>query len=462
MLKQYCDVINLIRRYGEKFDYLKKDIYKRKHYQTSEEIQKDVEEMAIMLKELNSNKKELENSVRASYLKENKSFEDIFNASLLHFLTVANQIHLELMATINNYPLKPTKELQRYLSILCYIPTNVFDQFLEEVKKANETKDASRLDLVSSFMEEILEENFVKKVIDDKLSCIQHMTHEYRRLNQNDDVLPGQIFKLAAQKLEELFNLEKQKNLSRIFKLYELFNLSVEQTDTIDDSFFKKEYHKDAGFLSDELINLIPKEIILMPTNCSVGLTLQTGEIAINNEIFNLEDSSDMTADECPMNVAMLMLTLLHELAHLKKYQHQARWNSKFETPFKIKSLNKNNDTTGGFFEKQVFGNKCDVFQMSEEIAQMILDVNNWDEDTLQRIGSQLCQMENEGGDYDEEEKLEDSGNIENTEKHQKNKECERKATPQSRGTKSKRNEVSFIRKCNTSRRFELLKKVSQ
>ena len=132
--------------------------------------------------------------------------------------------------------------------------------------------------------------------------------------------------------------------------------------------------------LSLQLKSFLPDSVLLIPPNLyNYGMTLYDGRIAINSRV--IED----TRWPAEVKTCILMLTLLHELAHFTRMTYQGGRTYE-RTPEKYK------EEAGDYFETQIFHIKLkDYFEsIDEDLASKLLNWENWDINSLFDISEKL------------------------------------------------------------------------
>ena len=172
------------------------------------------------------------------------------------------------------------------------------------------------------------------------------------------DVASNYILSEAKKILEEIFSTRLQG--SRLAKVLSQFNFPFD---------VGKDFEKPD--LGKELIDLLPTKIISFNSSgldSIAGLTIMNGFICIN-ETFIIGGNE---------NIARVMLILIHEMGHKKRFLYQAK-NYFDKTPKKYSY------EAGEHLEKSVFTRKITKYIniIDKDLATMIMKPDNWDDSAL-------------------------------------------------------------------------------
>jgi hypothetical protein len=166
----------------------------------------------------------------------------------------------------------------------------------------------------------------------------------------------------ANSRLKILFETEAQKDFSLLFRVFKV--LSDPQLENLDSEFNLREskYDFDKNDLLNQLLNYLPKRIIICELFRAHGQLLDTEEIAIKRTIFLITKRYK--------SVAMLIIVILYEISHMIKLQTIADHDLRYKTPdrpIKLKGYGNRSDSTADFLEKSLFGTVLDIENITDD-----------------------------------------------------------------------------------------------
>jgi len=122
------------------------------------------------------------------------------------------------------------------------------------------------------------------------------MQGQWHFVNAQDDSTEAKNFREAVQIVQKIFTYRNQRqNRHRFLKFYELLNLEESQ-------------------VAEHLIELIPKRFISAELVDAWSITMINETIIFNSKM--------LSGIPTPIKIVQVMVTLLHEVSHLKKYTH--------------------------------------------------------------------------------------------------------------------------------------------
>lgn len=192
----------------------------------------------------------------------------------------------------------------------------------------------------------------------------------------DDSTIEGKI--LFNKRL--LFNLLSSgyEEMKKALKYYLLDMMKEENYINLSDDYLDK-YELDENQkkqLIEHIQGLFPESFLLAPLINSWGAWMCDMNIILDSRLFE-ESFIENEEDLIIVQAAKVMLVLLHELAHKKKYLHLSDNKISCRTPPKIQQICNNvegNDkgTTGELLERYCFGGKANFDLVSPHVVKKL------------------------------------------------------------------------------------------
>jgi len=118
----------------------------------------------------------------------------------------------------------------------------------------------------------------------------------------------------------------------------------------------------------------------------SFPLRFRDGVTSFDEKIFVIER---MFYHGIP-NMAALLVTVLHELSHLKRLRYVADGNYFNNSPEKEYPKDVKEREIGNYFEREIFGNLVNTTDLSEDCSNFILNIQNWDNKNILKLSQKF------------------------------------------------------------------------
>jgi len=188
----------------------------------------------------------------------------------------------------------------------------------------------------------------------------------------------------AKQTLLNLLSLDLS-GVKRMLKAFELLDAQESEVANFDDNYLNEPV-VNRDVLIKELDSLFPNEVIIVALEEAWGVTHFSGGIVLHSVLFE--------GIVTKKKIVQIMLLTLHELAHKKKLDHMSNQNYCYKTPPAVKRLYLDVDpgTTGCLIEKKGFGGRVYWKNVTEKMAEQLMDCKNMTEESWNEIASKLIE----------------------------------------------------------------------
>jgi len=162
--------------------------------------------------------------------------------------------------------------------------------------------------------------------------------------------------------------------------LAQVYTLLSTAEGNMTEDFYKNEFDPQKGIeLRERILDYVPKSFVCIPEMFnSWGITYIDGDMYISSSLF-----IDMTT---PVKKACLLLIFLHEMCHKIRLLCQIQNDhSKLDTPSYL-NTHEVYGSTGKYLEKKLFEYLLNLDLIQEDEAQLILDINNWRTDSIDKL----------------------------------------------------------------------------